>query len=131
MANAAAAPLIEDDSAVVAQMARNIRSLGRQRGLFDKDVAQLIGMGAEKFSTRMSGDTRWLAIEVRRLARALNVSADVIYAEDETTFRAALAAERRATRSEKSQRRSDLRGLPRNTKPQRTKSLGSPLMTPV
>lgn len=101
MASVAAAVTHDDEAAVVAQMARNIRALGRQRGLYDKDIAALIGMKPETFSTRLGGTSRWLGIEIRKLARALSVSADVIYAESESAFRAALAAESRRTSSEK------------------------------
>lgn len=128
MASVAAAVTIEDEAAVLEQMARNIRSLGRQRGLLDKDIAALIGMRPETFSTRMSGDSRWLGLEIRKLAKALGVSADVIYAESEPAFRAALAAESRATKSEKSERASHLRGLPRNKAPKPPKAALVPLL---
>lgn len=116
---------------MVSQWARNIRALARNRGLYDQDLAQLVGLTPPKFSSRMSGDTRWLATEIRQVARALSVPADVIYAETEADFRRLMAlAERSKSLPEKS--RKSLSVASSRSKPDRRyKTRGNPLLVGI
>lgn len=129
---ASAATVIDfAEAQMVSQWARNIRALGRARGLYDQDIARLVGLTPPKFSSRMSGDTRWLATEIREVARALSVPSDVIYAETEDDFRRLLVlAERSKSLPEKSRKSLSLASS--RSKPDgRYANRGNPLLVTV
>lgn len=85
---------LHDPDHFVQSVARNIRSLLAMRGMAAQDLAGHIGMAAPKLSQRMSGKSRWLAIELDAIARAFEVDTDVIFAASEQEFREALARSR-------------------------------------
>ena len=75
------------EAAFVDQVATNIKAVLAMRRLTGTDAAKLIGMSTQKFSQRMTGASRWLAVDLDRLARVLEVSPAVLLAHDETEFR--------------------------------------------
>lgn len=79
------------EDAFAQQTARNIRTVLQMKGIFAKDIASKIGLDSTIFSQRVSGKSRWLAREIRQLATELEVPTDVLLAEDERSFRTALA----------------------------------------
>lgn len=84
---------LDDDPFTVA-VARNIRALLAMRGMPAQELAERIGMKPTKLSQRLGGHTRWLGSELKAIADAFDISADVVMASGEQDFREALARSR-------------------------------------
>lgn len=80
------------DDAFTEQVATNIRTVLQLRRMTAGQAAERIGLTRQVFSQRMTGSSRWLAVDIDRLARALDVAPGVILAHDETEFRKQLAS---------------------------------------
>lgn len=73
---------------------RNIRSVLAMRGMQAKTLAELIGKSDAALSQRMGGHSRWLAIDLHRIAKVLEVDMDVLLAADQAEFVDALTRSR-------------------------------------
>lgn len=54
-------------------LAAHVRSAVRRSRVTQSNVALLLGMSPSAFSERMSGTTRWTAVDLQRLADAIGV----------------------------------------------------------
>lgn len=75
-------------------IARNIKTVLAMRRMKQMDLADSIGMIESTLSSRINGGSRWLGSELYAIARALEVDADVIFADDEMALREALSRSR-------------------------------------
>lgn len=75
-------------------VARNIKSLLAMRDVHAKELAQAIGASETQLSQRMGGHSRWLAIDLHRIAAVLDCTVDALIAPDANEFVEALSRSR-------------------------------------